>query len=50
MADTLCITLCVFSKKKKRKKKFPRSGEAEGEKNLLAVRAEQRLPGGDTVG
>lgn len=47
MADTLCITLCVFSKKKE--KMHPQYGEAEGEKNLLAVRAEQRLPGGATV-
>ena len=46
MADTLCITLCVFSKKKKMHSRF---GEAEGEKNLLAVRAEQRPPGGATV-
>ena len=47
MAGTLCVTLCVFSKKKK--KKYPRYGEAEGEKNLLAIRAEQGLPGGAKV-
>lgn len=36
----------MWFQQKKKKKAYPRYGEAEGEKNLPAIRAVQRRPGG----